>query len=636
MGFPTRQPAPDLFLAPEDEAQRVILSLADHLYANTALKPMSKALFAISRFLLLVRELDLRAEYDPAVLKDAYRRASRRLSAPLADDFSFGDIVHQCRSALPRVIGDLSTVVRLVHGRDALGLVFSSLVRGRWDSGEGMGTFLTPEEVVDAIVAMVLTRNRAVSCGPRASRYIGDICGGTGRFPLALAQALCRSSNEVRQPPASVVSFDQSTLASDYARLNFHFMGLTARCDVVADSLLDRRVSSLKSRCSALATNPPFGAGKYEVTPTLLRELPRSVAADMTMSPTVDPAPLFLFRNLDLLCTRGVLGIVLPDGVIQAPQLVKALKAYERDQQFAVEVRALVSLPPVTFAFGGTVAKTSFLIVSKEDAPTNRPMFMAHANHIGFLKRRNTRISDKEGNDLPMIVSAYGDHRETDANWVPNWRCWSRLGLSLIQETNGGPQGIQLQDLANGIRRFTTVVPGPASFHVSVLDVDETGLIDVLSAQRNCPSTRVLSCKPGDVLVSCINPRIWRVAVVPSLRGRWTCSSEFLVLRPKSDSSSWKLALRLHQGVFVNAIRSMAGGTSSSRQRVKKEDVLSVAVPEVALANKVIEAHGKARDKYYSARLAEGALYEQLGRNGYGVGSHGPKDSIDSARKSIR
>ncbi len=613
MGLPIRRPAPDLFLAPEAEAQRIILSLADHLYANTALKPMSKALFAISRFLLLAREPDLGSEYDPTMLEDAYRRASRRLPVPLADDYSFGDIVRQCRSALPKVIADLRAVVRLVDGRDALGLVFSSLVRGRWDSGEGMGTFLTPEEVVDAIVAMVLTRNRALSRASRELRYIGDICGGTGRFPLALAQALCRSSNGVRQPPASVVSFDQSTLASDYARLNFHFMGLTARCDVVPDSLLDHRVSSLKSRCSALATNPPFGAGKYEVTPALLRELPQSVAADMTMSPTVDPAPLFLLRNLDLLCVGGVLGIVLPDGVIQAPQLVKALKAYERNQPFAVEVRALVSLPPVTFAFGGTVAKTSFLIVSKEDAPTNRPMFLARANHIGFLKRRNTRISDKEGNDLPDIVSAYHDHRETDADWVPNWRCWSRLGLSLILERNAGSKGVQLQDVANSIRRFTTVVTGPASFHVSVLDVDETGLIDVLSAKRNCPSTRVLSCGPGDILVSCINPKIWRVAVVPNLPGRWTCSSEFLVLRPTSDNSSWELALRLHHGAFVNAIRSMAGGTSSSRQRVKKEDVLFVTVPEVTMAQRAIETHGKARDEYYSARLAEGVLYEQLG-----------------------
>ena len=634
MGFPTRQPAPDLFLAPEDEAQHVILSLADYLYANSALKPMSKALFAISRFLLLVREPNLGIEHDPAALEDAYRRASRRLSAPLADDFSFGDIVRQCRPALPRVIADLRTVVRLVDGRDALGLVFSSLVRGRWDSGEGMGTFLTPEEVVDAIVAMVLTRNRAVSSGSRESRYIGDICGGTGRFPLALAQAL-RSSNGARQPPASVVSFDQSTLASDYARLNFHFMGITARCDVVPDSLLDRRVSSLKNRCSALATNPPFGAGKYEVTPALLQELPRSIAADMTMSPTVDPASLFLFRNLDLLCAGGVLGIVLPDGVIQAPQLLRALKAYERSNQFAVEVRALVSLPSVTFAFGGTVAKTSFLIVSKEEAPTDHPMFLAHANHIGFLKRRNTRISDTEGNDLLTIVSAYRDHRENDADWVPNWRCWSRLGLSLIAETNGGPQGVQLQNLAEGVRRFTTVMPNPASFHVSVLDVDETGLIDVLSAQRNCPSTRVLSCRPGDILVSCINPKIWRVAVVPNLPGRWTCSSEFLVLRPKSDNSSWELALRLHHSAFVSAIRSMAGGTSSSRQRVKKEDVLFVTVPEVSITRKVIEAHGKARDKYYSARLGEGALYEQLGRNSYEIGVHGPKDSIESARTSI-
>ena len=317
----------DLFTTDQARAERILLELADYIYANAALKPMSKTLFAISRLMVLVRRFDRIDLSDARALAAAYEVARAEFATPLVDDFAFHDIAKQCQKALPRIVHDLGVVTRLVGDGDGLGLLFNTLVRGKWDAGEGMGTFLTPEEIVDAVVAMALTRNEAVASRRRC--LAGDICGGTGRFPFALARALRHHGPTSGKLPAQIFSFDQSTLATDYARLNLHFMGLQANCEVVGDSLVDETVGRLKGKCSILATNPPFGAGKYQLSQSKLQEIPRPVLKILvgrSRTQAVDPALLFVFRNLDLLCAGGVLGIVLPDGVLPIKRVLSGSK----------------------------------------------------------------------------------------------------------------------------------------------------------------------------------------------------------------------------------------------------------------------------------------------------------------------
>jgi hypothetical protein len=43
----------------------------------------------------------------------------------------------------------------------------------------------------------------------------------------------------------------------------------------------------------------------------------------------VDPALLFFFRNLDLLASEGVLGIVMPDGLIYSSTFLDCVSRYE-------------------------------------------------------------------------------------------------------------------------------------------------------------------------------------------------------------------------------------------------------------------------------------------------------------------
>jgi type I restriction-modification system DNA methylase subunit len=601
------------------EAERILLDLADFIYGHTALKPMSKTLFFLSRCLLVAESCK---EGAGARLAEAYQRvrASLNGSAP-EDDFDFSEVVAQCEGHIEYVLDALRRVREITRQTDSLGLVFNTLLRGKCEGGEGLGTYLTPEEVVVPMVDMLLASvDRATIAEflkPQPRLLYGDICGGTGRFVYALARRL----RELHGCSASSVEkaarlYDQSVFAVDCAKLNFVFEGMKPRFHRVDDSLTADHVSALRGKFGLLATNPPFGAGKYRWNARLAKVFPREVLLALGLQGPkdgADPSELFFFRNVELLAPGGALAIIMPDGAIHSERFKAALDAYERIA-VPIQIEALVSLPVATFSLGGTVAKTSFLIVRSGETPSGHGVYLAAANHVGFLKRGNRRTVDPAGNDLAAIVQDFSRKPPSLGTRVADWRDYDRLAPSRLFAFQTSPaKQKRLREFAVAVRR--TTMPDASSgdsFHVSVLDVDETGLIDVVSASANNPTTPGLACEPGDVLVSCINPRIWRVAVVPEIPGNWTCSGEFLVLRAKPSVNPWALAVALHHRSVLVAVQAMAGGTSSSRQRVPKELLLDVPIPVPSDGGASLQEHAKARIEFYRMRLREARAYGRL------------------------
>jgi type I restriction-modification system DNA methylase subunit len=606
------------------EAEGILADLADYVYAHTSLKPMSKTLFFVSRCLLAAASgQPIKTMTD---LCHAYELAQDALGkGVLTDDYSFRTIVSECENHLTAILKHIERVRELTRGTDALGLAFNTLLRGKWESGEGLGTFLTPEEIVGPMVEMALTALSPAlveRIGDGATNFLfGDICGGTGRFVYYLARSLEHIGVARARIEGGARLFDQSSMAVDFARLNFYFEGLKPSFTNVSDSLTSPDVTDLKGRFAALATNPPFGIGKYRWSKPLARTIPLEVLKSIGMcneGNTADPALLFLFRNLDLLADGGVLAIVLPDGLMHAAGFVQAMRSYEQAAKSRIEIMALISLPVAAFVLGGTVAKTSFLVVRKGSESPDTSLFVASAKHIGFLKRGNRRVSDPAGNQLVEIANEFRRREEKIGTYVENWRHFDRLAPAEIFAPSRSHTHTEmtrkLKDLVVPIRSYTEVtqLQGKAVFHVSVLDVDETGLIDVVKATLNSPVTRSLECCPGDILISCLNPKIWRVAVIPDIDGRWSCSSEFVVLRPKPGNNSWAIAIALHHRRVCDAVQAMAGGTSSSRQRVPKDRLLALELPVITVNSESLEEHVKARDAYYRARLREARAYEAL------------------------
>jgi type I restriction enzyme M protein len=91
----------------------------------------------------------------------------------------------------------------------------------------------------------------------------------------------------------------------------------------------------------------------------------------------IDPSLACLARAVTLLAPGGVLGIVLPDGVLGSPS-VRDLLTRGGD----LAPLAVVSLPPATFALSGTVARTSALFLRRDGADRPR-VVLARVEHVG-------------------------------------------------------------------------------------------------------------------------------------------------------------------------------------------------------------------------------------------------------------
>ena len=130
---------------------------------------------------------------------------------------------------------------------------------------------------------------------------------------------------------------------------------------------------------------------------------------------SVDPAVLFIDRCLQLLKPGGRLLIVLPDGILcnSGDRYVREYLMGTKDEatgQFIggkAVVKAVVSLPPVTFRLSGAGAKTSFIYLQKKRPGDEQgPVFMAVADGVGFDVKQNKEVVTGE-NDLVRIVEAY-------------------------------------------------------------------------------------------------------------------------------------------------------------------------------------------------------------------------------------
>jgi hypothetical protein len=261
------------------------------------------------------------------------------------------------------------------------------------------------------------------------------------------------------------------------------------------------------------------------------------------------------------------MSIILPDGIVYSKSLYEIINSHIDNCYF--NILAIISLPVATFSLGGTVAKTSFLVIHKSPQKINSSTYIAVANNIGFLKKGNNKVIDKNGNDLIIIEKEILSNKTSKGIITTKEIAFKKEyidnGMSLTKNNN---------ILVKEYLKFPIL---NNCFHISILDVDETGFINLERILQNSPITKPLVCKPYDIIISCINPKIWRAAIIPEINDYvWTCSSEFAVFRCKNISETIKLYFSIMQKNFKEVALSYAKGTSSSRQRINRNELLNI------------------------------------------------------------
>ncbi|MDP9358730.1 MAG: N-6 DNA methylase [Chloroflexota bacterium] len=206
------------------------------------------------------------------------------------------------------------------------------------------------------------------------------------------------------------------------------------------DSLapFDRLPSDFTSRCQPgtldrVLTNPPFAGttnGKISAPSEMVPqfELARRwqwengdyVPTADAVSGGVPPELLFIERCIQWLKPGGLMGIVVPKGVIENPDVTLATRHFMFRHTF---VRAIVACHKNTFQ-PYTGSRTALLVLEKKTPAQvgcrdpDYPIFMALSRKIGqdsegvpiFVKDEQGRSTDKLDHDLDDIYSSWEEH----------------------------------------------------------------------------------------------------------------------------------------------------------------------------------------------------------------------------------
>lgn len=143
-----------------------------------------------------------------------------------------------------------------------------------------------------------------------------------------------------------------------------------------------------------------------------------------------------------------------------------------------------------------------------------------------------------------------------------------------------------------------------APYFVSILHLNNKGVVDFHEAKVHNPVSSGIVCQIGDILFSGINPRQNRVAVWTK-EGRALCSAEFSIYRPIKDISPFYLAFVWRSVYCLNQLEALTRGTSSSRRRLKDGDFAELLVPVLTPDDQALIARNEQQAIELDTRAAE-------------------------------
>lgn len=536
---------------------------------------------------------------DPASLKEAFKQVNALpgLGARIPDNgvqpvWPTDEPLRITRSDIAAESLEILLSIPLGHGEtlDALGTAFDAFLRGKYEHSGGLGTYLTPNTVVQTMVEVGFALVDPFIAWDGATPVMGDPCCGSGRFLIGMIEH-ARNHSGIAIPDQlhhSLVGADQSASSVAMANVNLLAYGLPpAEVFMVEDSITNEALDRLRGKLRLILTNPPFGEQKYDSAVGIRRTA--RLFDGVASKNRIDPSIAFVSRCIDLLAQGGVAGIILPDGVADGTHMRDLLLSGPRLID-AVQLEGVISLPVATFAPAGTVAKTSVIFIRKGPS-TQRRVFLARADHVGHVMRKGVAAPDPDGDDLPQLANDVCVMVQSTSHASPATGRIALVDVGILTAVDAASVdadalkarqalakagGHQLGTVLRVAKRRRVSHPVDLPF-VSVLHVDELGNVDWLQAEVYCPTTPGILARSGQIIVSLLNPAKFRATVIPDRYAEAQCSAEFGVFDSSIDPYA-ALALLQHKLVRIQ-IAPLGRGTSSSRRRIDGTDVLGLIAP---------------------------------------------------------
>ena len=254
---------------------------------------------------------------------------------------------------------------------------------------KGLGIFLTPDQVVDEIIAF---------CDFPANAIVADPACGSGTF-LMSAATRAKSTNV----PVHLYGIDKSPRMMLLAELNMGPSPTVPFHKRVCDTLRPTEYSDFLNKDSAdvILTNPPFGVtvDRRDYDLSIFSTATRNGRRQLRRQSS---ELLFLEQCISLLKPDGLMAIVLPRSAVNTANGERARMELGR----MASLLAIITLPPETFGATGTMTNTVVLFVRKfgslltpndEVAP-----LVARIENVGFDATGRVR----DGNQLPGLGRA--------------------------------------------------------------------------------------------------------------------------------------------------------------------------------------------------------------------------------------
>lgn len=458
---------------------------------------------------------------------------------------------------------------------------------------KGLGIFLTPDEVVSEVSRFFAYRDGDVVLDPA--------CGSGTFLMAALAQSKAAKAS------ISTLGIDKSPRMMLLSELNIGHVKSSIFNGFVADTLRHAEYDkSVAFGCADyVLTNPPFGVS---VDPNSY-DLSAFMTACGRGSRKVSSELLFVERSLDLLKPDGWLAIVLPKSAINTNSGDRARAALDA----MGVIRAIVDLPPETFAATGTMTNTVVLFVQKFGASalpsdTVTPIYVRLEN-VGFDNTGRVRAgSQLPGLGLALREAVLCGRTESRIETLPPLSAGQSFS-ALPELVKGRPSAsigrktIKLRDLVDAVTTGTT--PPRASyadeglFLVKVGNLTGSGVnwiprdrnfVDVSTTGRRYAKDNMI-LRAGDILLtsSAHSPKYIakKVDVVSSIPdwvgGKASYVGEVMLVRAnplKVDPYVLASYLRLPQ--VADEIQRMIRGQTA---HLHPEDLLSLEVDEGVIFN---------------------------------------------------
>ena len=482
---------------------------------------------------------------------------------------------------------------------------FGHFIRDNFRQNIEDAQYMTPPEAVNYMAELGASYFKEKKLKQSEQLIICDPSCGVGSFLAQFYRVWCMGEKESAN--LVLIGQDKVDRMARLSLLNLALFGIKDAKVYRGNSLLTGSpLDSYHEKCDLILTNPPFGArfSCLDLSKNNHNFFPLLCSYIQNKTGEIDSELLFLDRYISLLKPGGLLVAVLPDSVISSGGLSQHLRKKIEEK---LTIRSITELPAVTFAQAGTRTKTCILELEKT-SPQNNIIFISKASSLGYevASKKGVPYKKIEGkNDLEIlsnIISDANTSRKTFSNfelifnepscvavsqktisketWTPSHYSSSRLSTLKTLEKLASSENFEVFQLKDIVsipkRKNQEILDKKEQKCISVLHIGAFGTVNIKDFMEYEPKTPGKSCKQGDILFSKINPRIPRAIVVPKLPFELTCSSEFEIMQPKSGYSSHEIMLLLLSDYAQNQIQSLTSGTSSSHNRIKTNELMSV------------------------------------------------------------